>query len=417
MPWLHPMQNLIRKSQARFKVVACGRRFGKTYLGVTLCFASALSGGTAWWVSPSYKQSKIAWRIMMRLVKQVPGCRIVQQPDYIIEFPGGGIIQLHTTGTGTSYDSLRGEGLDFLVIDECADVPEEAWTEALYPALMDKLGGALFIGTPKGRNWFWKLWRDAEHDPEWERWQLASHANPMLDRDELRKREIKASNRIWKQEYLAEFVTFEGRVYENFDPAGPMVFHEMDPSIYHAHWGGIDFGFRNPCAFVVGAENAESQIDIVDEHYDDRMKTEDIITHVRELTEKYGVRQWWADAANPQMIDELQDAGLPVEASPRSSGGQETFVQHEVRLVDGLLQEDPPAIRFFEPNTPNCIREHDGYRYAKIREGTQEKESPKKVDDHSCNAVQYLIHGLDEWYGDAGTALLGDARDSIGLPT
>lgn len=418
MPRLHSGQERIRRSSARFKVVACGRRFGKTYLGAQLAIADAAPGGTAWWVSPSYKQSKIAWRVLLYLAEQIPGVRYWQSPDYRIEFPTGGSIQIHTTGSGTDYDTLRGEGLTYLVIDECADVPEMAYEAALAPSLMDKMGSGLFMGTPKGRNWFHRLWLEARRDPEWEAFQMPSHANPLLNRGELARRELRTPDRIWRQEYLAEFVTFEGRVYETFDPAGDMVFAgELDRSQYEQYFAGIDFGFRNPTAICVAGRTKDGRLDFIDETYRDRMNPEQLLEAARAMQDRYEIVNWWGDAADPRMVEVLADGGIPIDPSPRTSGGQETFVQYEVRLVSGMLEEEPPAIRFYEPNCPETIREHDAYQYPKKRAGAIEREVPLKHDDHTCNAVQYLVHGLEEYFGSGGEAVLYGRREAYDLPT
>ena len=93
------------------------------------------------------------------------------------------------------------------------------------------------------------------------------------------------------------------------------------------------------------------------------------------------------------------------------------MTQYEVRLVSALLEADPPALRFFEPAAPNCILEHDQYRYPQTRDGVAERENPLKVDDHTCNAVQYLVHGLNDWYGFGQTGMLGGHREAWDLPT
>lgn len=408
------MQRKIRDSRARFKVVACGRRFGKTFLGAVLCIECALAGGVAWWVAPIYPTSRIGWRIMVRLAKQIPGTKI-NKSDRIIEFASGGWIEIKSA---TDPDSLRGEGLSLVVIDECADVAEEAWVSSLEPSLTDKLGSALFIGTPKGRNWFYRLWMSARTEELWEAFRAPSHSNPILSRKELARIERRTPKRTWRQEFLAEFVTFEGRVYETFSPDGAMCFTEPPKmSDYTSFFGGIDFGFRNPTAIVVAGENKDGRIDVLEERYASRLKPEEIVAEVRALQDKYSVRQWWGDAADPRMIDVLQTEDLPVSPSPRGTGGQDTFVQFEIRLVSGLLEEEEPALRFYAPQTQQCIREHDGYRYPKLKEGQVERESPLKVDDHTCNAVQYMVHGMHEWYGRGDGITIAGKREAWSMPT
>jgi hypothetical protein len=153
LPPIHSGQQVIVSSGHRFRVLACGRRWGKTRLGALLCLEVALRGGRAWWVAPSYKMAFVGWRLVTQLALQVPGSEI-RKADQLVMLPGGGSVQVRSADNP---QSLRGEGLDFLVMDECAFIPEAAWTEALRPALSDRLGRALFISTPKGRNWFWRL--------------------------------------------------------------------------------------------------------------------------------------------------------------------------------------------------------------------------------------------------------------------
>ena len=111
----------------------------------------AMNGGRAWWVAPSYKMAAVGWRLVHELGVQVPGVQ-VSKVNRMITLPTGGAVQIRSADDP---DSLRGEGLDFVVMDECAFMKEDAWTHALRPALSDRLGKAMFISTPKGRNWFY----------------------------------------------------------------------------------------------------------------------------------------------------------------------------------------------------------------------------------------------------------------------
>ena len=149
---LHPAQIEIHNSQARFRVVSAGRRFGKTLLATAECLQVALHGGRAWWVSPTYKMSEVGWRPLRMAGASLSGTTIRKVEREII-LPGGGMVGVRSSDNP---DSLRGEGLDFLVMDEAAYQVREAWSEALRPALSDRLGRALFISTPSGRNWFWE---------------------------------------------------------------------------------------------------------------------------------------------------------------------------------------------------------------------------------------------------------------------
>src|SRR6202521_4685816 len=149
----------------RFRVLAAGRRFGKTYLAATeLCRAAWVQDRKIWYVAPTYKQAK---RIMWRPLKELTRAYWASRPnetDLRIELISGGTIALRGAD---NYDSLRGEGLDFVVLDEYASMAPEAWSEVLRPALSDRLGGALFIGTPKKHNHFYKLFQAGREQEGW----------------------------------------------------------------------------------------------------------------------------------------------------------------------------------------------------------------------------------------------------------
>lgn len=212
MPPLHPAQARIKDDPARFRVLACGRRWGKTRLGALLCFATAVEGGHAWWVGPSYKTAKIGWRLIRALAVQVKGAKI-RDGELWIDFPGGGWVAVRSADNP---DSLRGEGLDFLVVDECALIAEAAWTEALRPTLSDRLGRALFISTPKGQNWFWRLWLKGQGDePQYKSWSFPTITNPYFPPGEADLAKAELPERVYAQEYEATFLEEAGGVFRN----------------------------------------------------------------------------------------------------------------------------------------------------------------------------------------------------------
>src|SRR5581483_2273021 len=148
---LRPAQVKVFGRQERFRVLVAGRRFGKTHLALAELIRAAWSGSsrTAWYVAPSYRQAKrIAWERLKSILGGHPAVAI-NETDLSIRVPGGSIIALRGAD---NYDSLRGNGLDFVVLDEFASIKPEVWTQVLRPALADRKGRALFIGTPQGHD-------------------------------------------------------------------------------------------------------------------------------------------------------------------------------------------------------------------------------------------------------------------------
>ena len=211
LPPFHPRQREIALDDSRFRVAACGRRFGKTRLGAALCVKTAADGKRAWWIAPTYKVSEVGWRMIRRLSQQVPEA-IIRQGDRTVTFPNGGEVVVRSADNP---DSLRGEGLDFVVFDECAFINEAAWVEAIRPSLADRKGRALFISTPKGHDWFWRLWQRCvnEDDHEWRGWQLPTVDNPFIDPAEIEAARAGLPERIYQQEFLAMFLDDAGGVF------------------------------------------------------------------------------------------------------------------------------------------------------------------------------------------------------------
>lgn len=209
----HPGQSEVHNHPARFKVLAAGRRWGKTRLGVNECLEVASAGGRAWWVAPNYKMSEVGWRPLRRIGAKI-GAEI-RKVDRQILLPNGGEV---TVRSADNPDTLRGEGLDYIVVDECAFVPEAAWTEALRPALSDREGGAIFISTPKRRNWFFRLYQqglNTNGNGTWKSWQFPTVANPYINPDEIEAARKTLPSDIYRQEYEAVFLEGEGQVFRN----------------------------------------------------------------------------------------------------------------------------------------------------------------------------------------------------------
>ena len=177
----HEAQWLILNSAARFRVVACGRRFGKTEVGKLDLMITAFDGGIAWWVSPTHKMALDVWLSLLHLLE--PLADKVDRSNRSIQFSGGGVI---TIQSGHDPERLRGAGLDSVVIDEAAYCHPDVW-HVLRPALSDRQGHALFLSTPRGRNWFWTLYQRGQDPlhPDWWSVRLPAWTNPTLPSGEV----------------------------------------------------------------------------------------------------------------------------------------------------------------------------------------------------------------------------------------
>jgi phage terminase large subunit-like protein len=209
-----PWQAEVHKDNTRFKVVAAGRRTGKSQWAARELLLSALSpgGGETWYIAPTQGQARdIQWRNLMDLCKPVLESYHVNNLE--IRLINGSVIKLKGADRP---DTLRGVACKMLVIDEYADIKPQVWEEILRPTLTDFKGKAIFIGTPKGRNHFFNLMEycQKEEDSEWKAWHFTSYDNPMLDKEEIEAAKKTLSSFAFKQEYLASFEAGQSDIFK-----------------------------------------------------------------------------------------------------------------------------------------------------------------------------------------------------------
>lgn len=212
----HAAQMLFHASRARFRVVCCGRRFGKTLCACNeeAKFALDHAGVLCWWVAPTARQAKIAYRIMKRALAGV----LVNKNDseFRLELVNGSVIECRSCHEP---DNLRGEGIHFMVVEEAAMVDFDTWFKVLRPMLSDTLGRAVFISTPKGRNWFFVMFQRGQ-DPlekDYESFHFPSSANPFLDPQEIEDAKRDMPEDFFRQEYDAEFLEESAGVFRGVD--------------------------------------------------------------------------------------------------------------------------------------------------------------------------------------------------------
>lgn len=189
----------------RFKVVAAGRRTGKSRLAAYLLLVNALQTdrGNIFYVAPTQGQARdIMWNTLLDL-----GHGLIESShvnNLQIKLINGIMISLKGADRP---ETMRGVSLKYLVLDEYADMKPDVWESILRPALADLKGSALFIGTPMGRNHFYELYKSAELglDPDYKSWHYTSYDNPILDKEEVDKAKKSMSSYAFRQEFLASF--------------------------------------------------------------------------------------------------------------------------------------------------------------------------------------------------------------------
>lgn len=217
---LHPQQLEVFQDPARFKVVSAGRRWGKTRLAIYNMLVQGLAtkgDANVYYIAPTFEQAKrLVWDSLRRIAglaehggliewyhENTATCRLINQTKIFV------------CGSDNP-DTLRGDAIKYAVLDEYASMKPFIWKEIVRPALMDAQGGALFIGTPKGKNHFYELFQRARVSPGWAAWQFKSRDNPFLKTEELEavKGDYHESSAIERRELEASFEAYEGGLFK-----------------------------------------------------------------------------------------------------------------------------------------------------------------------------------------------------------
>lgn len=353
LPALFPAQQAIVDDPARFKVVVCGRRWGKTQTASWEALRRGLRGQMVWWVAPTSDVARRGWAKILPLVQRIPGTDI-RRALREIALPGGGVIGFKTADSDAG---LLGEGLDYLIIDEAAIVRETAWTQELRPALTDKQGGVMFISTPRGRNWFWRAYMlglDPEQ-PDWASWRFPTSANPIIAPTEIDAARDLLPTRAFEQEYLAEFLEDGGVVFRNISGAinAPM------PGQYGQHIGhsiviGADWGKANDyTVFTAVCRECRQMVDF------DRMNTIDYALQVGRLqtmARKWGTVTVHAEsnAMGEPIIETIARQGLKVRGFQTTAASKPPLIESLALAIERgeiALQDVPVLVGELEAYT------------------------------------------------------------------
>ena len=387
---LTPPQSDIFTCPDRFRVVVAGRRFGKTFLSTAELLHRALRepNQNVWYLSPTYKASKdVCWDM---LISQIP-------PEYItktnetalkIDFKNGSSISLKGA---EKPDNLRGRAIDFVVLDEFADMKPEAWYEVIRPSLSGRQsqGEALFIGTPKGRNHFYDLYgKGVDHDDGWSSYQYTTIEGGNVPPEEIESAKADLDTRTFQQEYEAQFVNYSGIIYYGFKREESVKRHDGDRSVIHV---GMDFNL-DPMSAVLMTRKGDT-LHIFDEVVMFGSNTDEMVA---ELRERYGngtiviypdpaSRQRKTSAGGRTDLSILQNAGFEVRV--RNS---HAAVRDRINAVNSrLLSNDGQRRLYVDPKCKKVIESLERHTY---KEGTSQPE--KDGFDHMNDALGYAVEYL-----------------------
>lgn len=419
----HPRQRLFHESTARFKIPVCGRRFGKTIMGAREVEPLLMTPNKrVWIVGPTYdlgeKEFRVIWHDMIVKLglgkeREIKRSYSKKQGDLHIEFPWNTRIEVRSADRP---ENLVGEGLDYVIMSEAAKHTEETWDRFIRPALTDKRGQATFSTTPEGQNWLYKLWKMGR-DPnqkEFESWQFPSWENTYVypggrNDPEILLTERTTPTEIFKQEYAADFTSFAGKVYSEWDEATHVRSVKFNPA--WPNYIAFDWGFAAPMAAIEFQVDPWQRVHVWREHYKARTRLRDYLQELKHRPQPEGYRLdlCFGDAADPEAVATVSEEFHPCYADSRSKTGSmdasyESGKREGIELIQGLLKlqevdQDEFGTPIYEPwlvvdhSCVNLIHEFNNYRIADAPRGRDPREDTFRRDDHALDALRYgLMH-------------------------
>jgi len=389
---LNTGQAEVAQDNHRFKCVVAGRRWGKTYLATReLAKQARQPDRTVWYIAPSYRMAKqIVWTPLKWRLQDLRWVDKINESDLSIRLKNGSTIALRGADNA---DSLRGVGLDYLVLDEFAMIHETAWTEVLRPTLSDRNGSAMFISTPQGvQNWAFDLFNRQEADPDnWKSWSFKTIEGGRVSEEEIESARRDLSDRQFRQEYEATFETYSGRIYYNFERE-----QNIKPFLHQVPREVLifcDFNV-NPISAVVATWTSETGIHIIDEIVIYGSNTDELVDEIRNRYPGKAVRIY----PDPAGIQRKTSAGGRTDINILENAGFRVFyhrshpqVRDRINAVNAAFKNTNGEVNLIID--PKCRRTVEGLEKQVYKEGTQVPDKDGGWD-HLNDAIGYGIQYL-----------------------
>jgi hypothetical protein len=381
-------QKQVLECDKRFRVLITGRRFGKTFLAVTeLAKFARYPKKKVWYVAPTYRMAKdIVWFELVDKLTKHKWIKKTNNSDLSILLRNGSQISLRGAD---NENSLRGVGLDFLVMDEFADVKEHAWYEVLRPTLSDKNGSALFCGTPRGYgNWSYNLF--TKEDNIWASFQFTTLDGGQVSANEIEQAKADLDERTFNQEYMASFVNYAGQIYYNFDRKENVI-DKYEPKTAEIHIG-MDFNI-DPMSAVV-TEIQGDKIIIYDEIILYSSNTDEM---VQEIKTRYSGKHIFI-YPDPASKQRKTSAGGTTDLAILKNAGFNMRVRNNHPLIRDRINSVNTKLKnangkrtlFIANNCKTMLKSIERQIY---KEGTSVPDKDNNYD-HMNDALGYLVEYL-----------------------
>lgn len=383
----------ILNDKTRFKTVCAGRRWGKTYLAIIWLLLNAYkSKSKCWFVSPSYRMSKqIAWQILKDLIyENSEYLKKTNETSLEITLTNGSVISLKGAD---NYDSLRGTGINYVVLDEFAFMQKEVWTEVIRPSLTDTNGIAMFIGTPDGLNYFYEIYQKEKTNSDYKSWTFKTIDSPFIDNLEVEKARAELDERTFRQEYEASFETALGLVYYNFSKDN---IKEIKSNLNYPILLSFDFNFSEaPMTtsisqiiadklFVYEAVNNNLDLHSHCQILKDKLKNYDYNNEIIIYGDATKVHSIESNATNWQIVKQYFPNAIYKVPT------QNPAIIDRINSVCSMIKSNNGIIRMFVNNN-NCTGLIDDFNQLVWKATRREVDATDKKRTHNSDNIGYLI--------------------------
>lgn len=374
----HPTQSKVAIDTHRFRVLCCGRRWGKTTLAIEeIKGRAAIPNSRIAYIAPTYQQARdIAWEALKRELKNAASK--INESRLEITLVNGSSIVLKGW---EAIETLRGQYFHLIVLDEVAMYRNFAliWQEVIRPTLTDYKGEALFISTPKGFNHFYDLFNQEQKDSDYKSFHFSTFDNPYIPRDEIEKAKKEVTEDRFAQEYLADFRKTEGLVYKEFDRTRHLYSDYFGKGVIKTI-APVDFGTHNPAAVLTIRKDGDNRYFVHEEFYKSGLTDAQVADYV--AAQRFN--EVYPDPESASGVLELKNRGVNVRDVIKNRDS----VRNGINQVKEMFKANR---LFIHQNCVNLIWELETYSYPDKKDQRNEDENPIKENDHALDALRYAI--------------------------
>lgn len=378
---LHPAQNKIAESKTRFRVLDCGRKFGKTTLAVEeIAGYASFNDKIVKYIAPTLSDARgLLWDKLTKKFENIILDKNEVRLELKIRTPDKGIAQV-SLGSWELFNDYRGFEYDFLVFDEVQEYRNfwVGWHEAMRATLSPRMGSALFMGTPsKGLNHFYDLHNFQFTNKDYQSFTFTTYDNPYISREEIENARLEMPEDKFAREYLAEFRKSEGLVIKEFERN--LHIFDFEVTGFSEKLCGVDFGFTNPAAILtVLFKDGAYYV------YNELYKTGLTDSQVADYVSAQRYNAVYPDPESASGIEEMKRRRINVREVIK---GKDSIRNGLDKIRELLLSNR----LFIHKSCVNLISELETYSYPDKMIHHNESEKPIDEYNHAIDALRYVV--------------------------